>query len=388
MARAFGIVTSSGTHIKVEGLQQYRPIGAFSFLGRYRVIDFPISNMSNSGIDRIQVYVRTKPRSLAEHLGTGRHYNINSKRGKLQLMFAQNSSENDVYNTDIASFYENIEFIERMHEPYVIIAPSYMVYAEDYRELLQTHIDSGADITLLYHSVDNAREKFLNCDILNLNKQKGVESIEKNRGSAQKRNIFMDTYVMSKELFIELIKKARKISSMYTLPQIVNESSADLDIRGVSHRGYFASITDFNSYYNANISLIDIKTAEGLFNPEWPIRVNAEHILSDPENRERLPKKLLRFKNLPLLLETAVELGRRKAVIEPGLVVPQGYQNQLQFLLPICLTDMEKPNLAMTLAERNGYYLGSTCLTLEMAYLNARMIARPIAPWLTSLVKK
>ena len=54
MARAFGIVTSSGTHIKVEGLQQYRPIGAFSFLGRYRVIDFPISNMSNSGIDRIQ----------------------------------------------------------------------------------------------------------------------------------------------------------------------------------------------------------------------------------------------------------------------------------------------------------------------------------------------
>lgn len=84
------------------------------------------------------------------------------------------------------------------------------------------------------------------------------------------------------------------------------------------------------------------------FNPEWPIRVNAEHILSDPENRERLPKKLLRFKNLPLLLETAVELGRRKTVIEPGLVVPQGYQNQLQFLLPICLTDMEKPNLPLS----------------------------------------
>ena len=271
MARAFGIVTSSGTHIKVDGMQQYRPIGAFSFLGRYRVIDFPISNMSNSGIDHIQVYVRNKPRSLAEHLGTGRHYNINSKRGKLQLMFAQNSTENDVYNTDIAAFYENIEFIERMHEPYVIIAPSYMVYAENYSELLQTHIDSGADITLLYHSVDNAREKFLNCDILNLNKQKGVESIEKNRGSAQKRNIFMDTYVMSKELFIELIKKARKISSMYTLPQIVNSLAGELDIRGVAHRGYFASITDFNSYYNANISLIDFKTADALFNPEGPI---------------------------------------------------------------------------------------------------------------------
>ena len=271
MARAFGIVTSSGTHIKIEGMQQYRPIGAFSFLGRYRVIDFPISNMSNSGIDRIQVYVRNKPRSLAEHLGTGRHYNINSKRGKLQLMFAQNSSENDVYNTDIAAFAENLEFIERMHEPYVIIAPSYMVYAQNYSELLQAHIDSEADITLLYHSVDNAREAFINCDVLNLNKQKGVESIEKNRGSAQKRNIFMDTYIIKKELLIELIKKAKKISSMYTLAQIVNTCAGELDIRGVAHRGYFASITDFNSYYNANISLIDFKTADALFNPEGPI---------------------------------------------------------------------------------------------------------------------
>ena len=72
-------------------------------------------------------------------------------------------------------FAENIEFIERMREPYVIIAPSYMVYAANYSELLQAHIDSDADITLLYHSVDNAREAFLNCDILNLNKQKGVE---------------------------------------------------------------------------------------------------------------------------------------------------------------------------------------------------------------------
>ena len=271
MARAFGIVTSSGTHIKVEGMQDYRPIGAFSFLGRYRAIDFPISNMSNSGIDRIQVYVRRKPRSLAEHLGTGRHYNINSKRGKLQLLFSENNAENNIYNTDIAAFSENLEFIERMREPYVIIAPSYMVYAADYAPLLDAHIESGADITLLYHSVDNAREAFLNCDVLNLNKQKGVESIELNRGSAQKRNVFMDTYIMKKELFIELIRKARKISSMYTLPQIVNASAKDLDIRGIAHRGYFAPLTDFKSYYDANISLINIKTAEGLFSNDWPI---------------------------------------------------------------------------------------------------------------------
>ena len=159
MDKAFGIVNPAGNHISVEGLQSYRTIGAFSFLGRYRVIDFPISNMSNSGIDQIQVYARSKPRSLVEHLGTGRHYNINSKRGKLRVLFSENSSDNDIYNTDIAAFLENLECIERMHYPYVVIVPNYMVYTENYDKLLDTHINSGADITLLYHSTDTMPRK-------------------------------------------------------------------------------------------------------------------------------------------------------------------------------------------------------------------------------------
>ena len=191
--KALGIVNFAGRNVHIEGMQTYRPVGAFSFLGRYRVIDFPISNMSNSGIDRIQVYIRRKPRSLTEHLGTGRHYNINSKRGKLHLLYSENGMDNDIYNNDIAAFIENMEFIEQVSEPYVVIAPSYMIYAMDYSQLLESHIESGADITLLYHSVDNAKESFLNCNVLNLNKQKGGLSMEPNNGKAKKRNIFMET---------------------------------------------------------------------------------------------------------------------------------------------------------------------------------------------------
>lgn len=269
--KALGIINFSRKHIYVEGLQDYRPIAAFSFLGRYRAIDFPLSNMSNSGIERIQVYINNKPRSLAEHLGTGRHYNINSKRGKVHLLFSENGVENTLYDTDISAYIENMECIEEAHAPYVVIAPSYMIYTQDFSELLKMHIDSEADISLLYHTVDNAKEAFLNCDILNLNKQKGVQSIEKNRGTAKNRNIFMDTYVMKRELFIDLVKKAKRLSSMYTLPQIVNSHCEDLDIRGISHHGYFATITDLKSYYNANLSLIDYKDAQTLFKEDWPI---------------------------------------------------------------------------------------------------------------------
>ena len=217
MAQAFGIVSFAGNNIRVGEMQNYRPVGAVSFLGRYRVIDFPISNMSNSEIEHIQVYVRRKPRSLTEHLGTGRHYNINSKSGRLHILYSDfANAEWSVYNNDLAAYEENMECIEAVKYPYVVIAPSYMIYTQNYDELLKTHIESGADITLLYHSVDNAKEYYLNCSTLNLNKQKGVLSLEPNHGNAKNRNIFMDTYVMRKDLFMELVKRKKDFFHVHT----------------------------------------------------------------------------------------------------------------------------------------------------------------------------
>jgi glucose-1-phosphate adenylyltransferase len=227
--------------------------------------------MTNSGIDRMQVYINSKPRSLVEHLGTGRHYNINSKSGKLQILFSLSEGQNDLYNTDIAAYIDNIEYIDRMHHPYVVIAPSYMVYAQNYSDLINQHVESGADLTMLYHTVDNAKEMYLNCTCVNLNRQKGVLSLERNRGNAKTRNISMATYIMSKELFKELIYKGRELSSVYNLVDVINSECANLDIRGVAHKGYFAVINDFAAYYRANMDLINIKTAETLFQPNWPI---------------------------------------------------------------------------------------------------------------------
>ena len=90
MNRAFGIINFAGNHIKVDGLQDFRPVGAFSFLGRYRIIDFPISNMSNSGIDNIEVFIRRKPRSLNR---------APRNRPPLQHQLKTRQSEYHVYRT-------------------------------------------------------------------------------------------------------------------------------------------------------------------------------------------------------------------------------------------------------------------------------------------------
>lgn len=271
MCDAFGVITSSANQVRVRGLQDYRPMGAFSFLGRYRVIDFPLSNFSNSDIDHIQVYVRENPRSLAEHLSNESSFNINTKKGRLQLLFSQNNSLNDVYNTDIAAYAENLNIIRRARPSHVIVAPSYMIYKQNFDQLLNEHIASGADVSILYHHVNNAKEAFLNCNMVELNKQKGVLSISPNSGTAQSRNILMDTCVMRREIFVDLVQKAQNLSSMVTLAQIMNEEVENLDIRGILHRGYFATVTDLKSYLLANLELLDPVQSSSLFTEDWPI---------------------------------------------------------------------------------------------------------------------
>ncbi len=271
MDKAFGIVNPAGNHISVEGLQSYRTIGAFSFLGtyqRYRLPDLEYEQQRNSTRSRsMRTVNRVRLWNTWEQGGTI----TSTPSGGSCVSFSLKTALTMTFTILILPHSLRISSALRMHYPYVVIVPNYMVYTENYDKLLDTHINSGADITLLYHSTDNAKETFLNCDLLNLNRQKGVLSIEKNRGTAKSRNIFMDTYIMKKELFIELIHKAKSLSSMYTLAQIVNNQCNELDIRGVSHRGYFASITDFKSYYDANMSLINYKNAMNLFDEEWPI---------------------------------------------------------------------------------------------------------------------
>ena len=268
--KAFGVINSAANYIRVEGLHDYRPIGAFSFIGRFRVIDFPLSNMSNSGINRIHIYLNSRPRSIVEHIGDGRHYNINSKRGNVQLLFTQKNGASSIYNTDINAYIENCEQIERMPQDYVIIAPSYMVYKQDFQELLDAHVESGTDITVLYHKVDQAKEYYRACNVINLNKQKGVQSIERNMGTAKEKNISMDTYVMSKQLFVELIRKARRESSAYSLADMIALNCENLDIRGYQHKGYFAAITSLDDYYRANMELLDYETSMDFFKSDWP----------------------------------------------------------------------------------------------------------------------
>ena len=86
MYNALGIIAYNDANVYVEGLEKYRPIAAFGFIGRYRLMDFPISNMTNSGMNDIDIFVNGDPKVMFEHIGSGRQYNINSKHGHLGIV--------------------------------------------------------------------------------------------------------------------------------------------------------------------------------------------------------------------------------------------------------------------------------------------------------------
>ena len=270
MNKILGIINFEQNDVQLEGISQFRPFSSITFLGRYRLIDFILSNLSNSGVKNFQIYVKEKPRSVFEHVGIGSQYNINSKQGKMRVMYGEQPSISPIYNTDITAFLENLQWIEEDKAETVVIAPSHFVYTQDFSDVIKQHQERGSDITVLYKNTDEAKSEFAGCTTLTLDKNKRVIATDVNRGQAMHRSISLDAFIMSKELFIKLIKQAHTISSIYWLKEMIFDNIMDLKVDGYSVRSEVFAITNLDAYYRAQMRLIDTHKSS-LFKKGWPI---------------------------------------------------------------------------------------------------------------------
>lgn len=119
-----------------------------------------------------------------------------------------------------------------------------------------------------------------------------------------------------------------------------------------------------------------------MFDTRLEMRINIDHILEDERNRKRIPEQYRDMNNLPMLFRAALDYAKIRVKENYKAAVPQYYHGRIQFLLPISLGDPKKVDLSLAVGARNGVYTGHTCLTLDMAYNNARLIAKPESDWL------
>lgn len=328
MLKALGMITFASDVASCAELERYRSVGAFSFLGRYRIIDFAISNMSNSGINRINVHVRKKPRSLMNHIGSGRHFNINAKHGNISVLFGEQQYQSHLFYTDIASYYDNLDELESSRIPYVVITTGNVIARIDYTELLKTHVEQGNDITVLYKYSDNAKEQYLNCDTLALSKEKQVTQIGINHGVYKARNISLSTYVLSRELFISLIKEAKTLSSLYWFRDILNDKVNRLDIKGYACKGPVYIINSLESYFNANMDLLNFDKVKDLFKEDWPIYTRTN------DSVPTIYAEAAEVKNSVISNGTKVNGTVINSIIGRGCVIEEGAVVENALILP------------------------------------------------------
>ena len=271
MSKVLGLLNFEPSYVYVKGIEDFRPISAASILGRYRVIDFMLSNFTNSGIDSIKVYIKNRPRSIVEHI-TRTSYNINSKRGKIHLLHGENNfGNNELFNVDIQAFKTYMEFVDIENSSYVVIAPSHFIFKQDFSEMLSYHIASKNDITVLYQKATDTDQNYLMGDILSLDENKRVTKFHKNRGKYKNGNVSLETYIMPTLTFKQLVEEAAATSSLYSLSDIIADSVKVLKIGAYQHHGFCACISTLKAYYDANMQIKKEKEMQKLINEDWPI---------------------------------------------------------------------------------------------------------------------
>ena len=301
MIDAIGIVNFEDSSVNVKGMSDFRSIPAMSFLGRYRIIDFTLSNMVNSGIDELSVLVKNKPRSLIEHLGNGSNYNINLKSGYLNILYTDNNAMSDAYFHDIYVLHSNIEKFQESNAKYVVISPSYMIYRINYNDVIRAHEESGADITCVYQEVNNANQKYIGCKTIDLDKNGVVTAIGRNKGNKKSANILTESSVVD-----------------------------SLKVCGYEHKGYLACINSLEEYYDANMEMIDYEKAAELFDPDWPIYTKTN------DSQPAFYSKNAHAKNCLIANGCIINGDLENCICGRGVTVGKGAVIKNTLLLPEC----------------------------------------------------
>ena len=153
--RALGIILAGGNNNRMRELSNRRAIAAMPVAGSYRSIDFALSNMTNSHIAKVAVLTQYNARSLNEHLSSSKWWNFGRKQGGLFVFTPTITPDNSFWYQGTAdAIYQNLDFLKRSHEPYVVIASGDCVYKLDYNKVLEYHIAKRADVTIVCKDVD------------------------------------------------------------------------------------------------------------------------------------------------------------------------------------------------------------------------------------------
>ena len=257
-----GILMLNEQEDNIKSLTKSRPIASIPIGGRYRIIDFVLSNMVNSGIHNVGIFTNTKSRSLVDHLGSGQPWDLDRKINGL-FLFNLTSERSRLRDIDVLS--ENMEYIYKSKQEYVIISSSYMLCNIDYNEAAKYHEESGSDITILYKKTNTGKRHYVNCSTLYINEENKILSIGKNIGAEDKLNISMEMFIMKKSTLIDILNKCIQTGSHSSIKTAIYDDVSELNVNAYEFKGYLQCVNSIKNYYKTSMDMLNSKVTKELF---------------------------------------------------------------------------------------------------------------------------
>lgn len=263
--RVVGIITANYDTPELNALTGDRTVASLPYAGRYRLIDFALSNMVNSGIGTVGLITPYKYRSIIDHIGAGSEWALDRKNGGLFVLpgsvFGITSPGSRFLLRDIR---RNLVFLTRSPAPYVLITSSNTVFNMDYNPLIEQHVASGADITMV--TVDAVRD---DKDVYSV-KVEGGRVVGTSRGIKVGDKAFIDCFILSHSLLLKILEWYSAIDYLDFF-EVLEGEYEKMDVRTYEYDGYARSIFTVDRYFERSMDLLNHEVFNQIFNAKRPI---------------------------------------------------------------------------------------------------------------------
>lgn len=261
--KTLGIIFGNLHDRDIGELTAVRSIASVPFGGRFRLIDFVLSNMVNSGISKVGVITKNNYQSLMDHVGSGKHWDLSRKNGGLIILPPYGDGDKDLYSHRLGAI-KNIEpFIRHSDEDYVIFSDCDNVCNINLASVVQAHIDTHADITLVTRKkklTNNKSRTIIEVD--NSNRVIGVTNTSKANGE---KIVFANIFVMNRIFLLNLLDTASELGYTSFTGDILARGYKKYGIYAYMQDGYFANIDSISNYYKHSLELLNKDIRDELF---------------------------------------------------------------------------------------------------------------------------
>ncbi|MCL6603275.1 MAG: glucose-1-phosphate adenylyltransferase subunit GlgD [Paenibacillus sp.] len=273
MKQLMGVINLDHELDNLNELTYFRSGAAVPFASRYRLIDFVLSNMMRADLESVGLFVRRKYRSLMDHLGDGKSWDMNRKHGGLFILPPDWNDPTDTSLGDLQHFHNNLDFFKRASAKYIVFSGTQHISTVDIEDMYRFHMEKGSDVTVVYKKIDQLQPEHELCQRVEVDEDNNVTSIHHEKDH---KNLYLDMFIMEKALFLEKVKYSIAHGESYFFRDVIQKNRHNLKISGYEYKGYHAVINSLESYYKNSLELLEPDNYSGLFK-DYPVQTKIKY---------------------------------------------------------------------------------------------------------------